>query len=82
MELDEAGIIVPYQARLQLDLLLNLDGAGEVTASVDFMMRFQEASAKEPHGGKPQRQPPAQPVNLSGRYASGSSQLDPSAEST
>ncbi len=83
MELDEAGIIVPYQARLQLDLLLDLNGGGEETASVEFMVRFQEASARTPDGGKSaQRQPPPKPVNLSGRLSSGSAKLDPTAERT
>ena len=75
LELDEAGIIVPYQARLQLDLLLNLNGAGEVTASVEFMLRYQQAAATVPNGGKPQRQPPPQPVNLSANTAAGSSRF-------
>ena len=77
MDLDERGVIVPYQARLQLDLLLNLDGAGEPTASVEFMVRFQELMRASPDGGgQPQPQPPARPVHLASRLRSGTDALD------
>lgn len=79
MELDERGVIVPYQARLQLDLLLNLDGAGEPTATVDFMVRFQGLVKQDPSGGgQPQPQPPARPVQLASRLRSGTDAIDSS----
>lgn len=75
MELDEKGVVVPYQARLQLDLLLDLNGAGEETASVEFMVRYQQAAAAAPDTGAPEPVPPQKPVQLSGRYAPGSSHI-------
>lgn len=80
MELDEKGTIVPYQARLQLDLLLNLNGGGEETASVEFMVRYQQAAQAAPQGSQaPRPAPPAKPLNISSRLSSGSSRLDPTA---
>lgn len=65
MDADERGISIPYQARLQLDLLLDLGGAGEPTASPDFMLRFrgmQAATAEQQ-----QNTPPPKPINISSR---------------
>jgi hypothetical protein len=77
MELDEQRVLVPYQARLQLDLLLDLNGAGEPTATVEFMTRFQEIAANQPQGGNaPQPQPPAKPLNFASRLRSGSDTLN------
>jgi hypothetical protein len=41
-ELDEQKQSLPYQALLQLDRLLGLDGAGEPTMSTDFIVRYQD----------------------------------------
>lgn len=62
--LDGKGITVPYQASLQLDLLLNLNGAGEPTARPDFMARFQQMAAQQDQAQK-QNQP--KPVKLAPR---------------
>jgi hypothetical protein len=72
---DARGVLIPYQARLQLDLLLNLNGAGEPTASTDFMSRFQAISQSNPEGSDQSRpKPPARPVNIANRLAPGSEQ--------
>lgn len=78
MELDEQRVLVPYQARLQLDLLLDLNGGGEPTATVEFMTRFQEIAANQPSGGNaPQPQPPAKPLNFASRLRTGTDSLNP-----
>lgn len=81
LELDQQGTLVPYQARLQLDLLLGLDGGGEYTASADFMVRFADMQAGAPGAGQEQRpQPPARPVNIASRLRTGTDALDHSKE--
>ncbi len=73
-EADSKGIEVPYQAKLQLDLLLNLNGAGEPTATPDFMLRFTEMQTAV---AEQQAAAPApQPVKMSGRYASARNDLE------
>jgi hypothetical protein len=75
MEADSRGVLIPYQARLQLDLLLDLDGAGEPTATADFMSRFQAISQSNPEGSDEARpKPPARPVNIANRLNPGSAQ--------
>lgn len=73
-EADAKGIEIPYQAKLQLDLLLNLNGAGEPTATPDFMLRFQEMqqSVTQQQAAAPR----PQPIRMSGRYASARNDLE------
>jgi hypothetical protein len=72
-ELDAKGTFIPYTARLQLDLLLGLDGAGEPTASPAFIARFQQMQAQsEAGGGREQGPTPAnRPINIAPRLRSG-----------
>lgn len=72
-DLDAKGVFIPYAARLQLDLLLALDGGGEPTASPDFVLRFQQMAAQsQAAGGREQGPtPPSRPINISSRLRSG-----------
>jgi hypothetical protein len=76
------GTFVPYSARLQLDLLLALDGAGEPTASPAFVSRFQQMQAQsEASGGREQGPtPPNRPINIAPRLRSGLDQMVSGAE--
>lgn len=78
LELDEKGTPVSFQARLQLDLLLDLGGAGEPTASPDFMVRFAQYAQQQPAAASEQKpQPPARPINIAKRLRTGTDALDP-----
>lgn len=79
--LDSKGTLVPYRARLQLDLLLNLNGAGEPTASAQRVQLFQGLRAEEPAPGEAERPtPPARPINIASRLRSGRDALEPGAQ--
>jgi hypothetical protein len=59
-QLDQRGVTVPYQDRLQLNLLLDLHGAGDPTLTTDFalkvsgLMQAQKGAQQKPHpSGKP-----------------------------
>lgn len=65
--LDAAGIPVPYDDRLQADLMLDLNGAGDPTLDTGFalkvsgMMQAAKQQNSKPHGG-------GKPVNLAKSY--------------
>lgn len=68
------GVMVPYQARLQMALLLNLGPEADPTLSPDLMVRIDEYMAAQkqqqapaPRGGKP--------VDIASRLRSGSEQM-------
>lgn len=73
-QLDQAGVVVPYQDRLQLNLLLDLHGAGDVTLTTDFalkvsgMSQAQKAQQKRPKSG-------GAPVKLAASRESGSQEI-------
>jgi hypothetical protein len=66
------GKAIPYSAKVQLDLLLGLNGAGEATASPAFMARFADMKAQvaQQHAASA----PAKPVNI--QAANSSSSMD------
>jgi hypothetical protein len=79
-EADRKGTLVPYRARLQLDLLLNLNGAGEPSASPERIALYQALRAQEPAPNDAERPaPPARPVNIASRLRSGRDALEPGA---
>jgi hypothetical protein len=81
-DLEAKGTFVPYHARLQLDVMLDLGGAAEPTATRDFVQRFAALAAARPDGGKAaQPTPPARPVNISSRLRSGRDAFDPAGKS-
>lgn len=68
----------PYQSRLQLDLLLELNGAGEPSVSPGFLLRMQQRASAAPSspgpkpGGSSSARPytgPKRPMEGASRYA-------------
>jgi hypothetical protein len=77
-ELDQKGVFIPYRARLELDMLLQMNGAGEPTASPARVALFQEIRAITPNSEQLERPPPPpKPVNLASHLRSGSELIDP-----
>jgi hypothetical protein len=73
-KLDAAGIPVPYADRLQADLMLDLNGAGEPTLDPGFALKvsgMMQASAERV--SKPP--PRAKPVDVAKNMASGSQMI-------
>lgn len=67
--LDAAGVPVPYQDRLQADLMFDLHGAGDPTLDAGFAIRvsgMQQAARQQQ--GKPH--PRSKPLNVAKSYAS------------
>lgn len=68
-KLDQAGIPVPYQDRLQADLMLDLHGAGDPTLDPGFALKvsgMMQAAQQKNNSPKPG----AKPVNVAKSYAS------------
>lgn len=65
---DAAGTQLPYHAKVQLDLLLDLKGAGEPTSAPEFMGRFQDMAAQVEQ--QQAAAGPQKPVKLSSGSAS------------
>jgi hypothetical protein len=78
-DLDAKGAFIPYTARLQLDLLLGLNGAGEPTASPAFVAMFRQIQAESEKAGgqEPGPTPPKRPINLASSLRSGRDAFDP-----
>jgi hypothetical protein len=70
-QLDQAGIPVPYQDRLQADLMFDLHGAGDPTLDPSFALKvsgMMQAAAQK----NSQPKPGGKPLNLAKSYASDS----------
>ena len=60
-QLDQAGVLVPYQDRLQLNLLLDLNGAGDPTLTTQFALRVSGLSQAQKAAQK-QSRPSSKPI--------------------
>jgi len=79
-DLDRRGTFIPYRTRLQLDMLLGMNGAGEPTATPARIALFQEIRAMAPSASEQERPtPPNKPVNISSHLRSGRDAIDPGA---
>lgn len=74
-QLDQSGVTVPYQDKLQLNLLLDLGGAGEATLTTDFALRVSGLTQAQ-KAAQQQRRAPSKPMkNLSASRMSDSQNI-------
>lgn len=69
-DLDAKGARVPFEARLQLDLLLDLNGAGDPALEPGFISRLT-GLLQQKQAQQAQQKPPARPINLAKSRQSG-----------